>query len=61
MKQIKAKVIVYESVLEEEVFFDSKVVDDLSWFKQEVRIILTNRLISCSKDVLDRVYTRAYT
>lgn len=61
MKRIKAKgieVVVYEPVLKEEEFFNSRVVNDLNAFKAMSDVIVANRITDDITDVLEKVYTR---
>lgn len=61
MKRLKAKgieVVVFEPTLDEETFFNSRVVKDLNEFKLISDVIVSNRLEDDIKDSVEKVYTR---
>jgi UDPglucose 6-dehydrogenase len=61
MKHIKTKgieLIVYEPELKESEFFHSRVVNDLTQFKQEADLIVANRITDDIRDVSSKIYSR---
>ncbi|WP_409261274.1 nucleotide sugar dehydrogenase [Pseudomonas putida] len=61
MKRIKAKgieVVIYEPMLNEELFFNSRVTHNLEEFKAECDIIIANRMTDDISDIQQKVYTR---
>lgn len=61
MKRIKAKgieIVIYEPTLNEDKFFNSRVIKDINEFKTISDVILVNRKDSLLNDVKEKVYTR---
>ena len=61
MKRIKAKginVVLYEPLISEKTFFNSKVYTDLNEFKKDSDLIICNRNHADLNDVKDKVFTR---
>lgn len=61
MKRLKAKgieVVVYEPVLKEDFFYNSKLIKDINEFKSISDVIVTNRMVQDLEDSVDKVYTR---
>ena len=61
MKRIKAEgieVIIYEPTFNDAEFYHSKVVNDLTQFKQLADVIVANRITDNLQDVAAKVYSR---
>ena len=61
IKRIKAKgikVIIFEPLIKDDLFFNSKLVKSVEELKLESDIILANRFDKVLEDVKDKVFTR---
>jgi UDPglucose 6-dehydrogenase len=52
------EVVIYESVLRDKFFFNSRVINDLDEFKSNADVIVANRRSDTLQDVFEKVYTR---
>ena len=61
MKRLKAKgieLIVYEPKLNDNLFYNSKVISDIESFKEKSDLIITNRNSPELQSVASKVFTR---
>lgn len=58
MRAKGANIVIYEPTLNEEYFFENKVINNLKKFKCMCNVIVANRYDGCLDDVKDKVYTR---
>ena len=58
LKKTEIKIIIYEPVLDQELFLDFEVVSDLYKFKKTSDVILTNRMVDELLDIKEKIYSR---
>lgn len=58
LKEKGAEVVIYEPTLNEDAFFDNKIIHSLNNFKQQSQVIIANRYNDDLADVMNKVYTR---
>lgn len=61
MKRLKAKgieLVIYEPALNEDSYYNSKVIRNFDEFKTVSDVIVANRLVEELNDVLEKIYTR---
>lgn len=58
LKKTEIKIIIYEPVLDQELFLDFEVVSDLDKFKKTSDVILTNRMVDELLDIKEKIYSR---
>jgi UDPglucose 6-dehydrogenase len=61
MKRLKAKgipVVIFEPNLDDDEFFNSKVIKDFEAFKSVSDVIVANRMETVLEDVKEKIYTR---
>lgn len=54
----KTKVVLYEPLIESDIFEGCQVIHNLDKFKQESQLIVTNRVEPDLQDVKEKIYTR---